>query len=123
VSLRARLADLLGEDPFALPSVRPTVAEALVECTPGSVVAATENGSDVAVVALADGRRFVVPDACPHDGGLLSDGFIEGERLVCARHNWEFDPATGTCHGRPRIRLKSRPCPAVNRCSNQVAGR
>jgi nitrite reductase/ring-hydroxylating ferredoxin subunit len=122
-SLRARLADLLGEDPFAPPSTRPTLAEALVACEPGSVMAATDNGADVAVVALPNGRRFVVPDACPHDGGLLSNGFVEGDRLVCARHNWEFDPETGSCDGKPRIRLESRPCPALKACEPRAGRR
>jgi nitrite reductase/ring-hydroxylating ferredoxin subunit len=92
-SLRALVCDELGFDPD-LPS-RPTLTEAAARCAPGQVVAAEDRGALVAVLRLDDGRAFVVEDTCPHDGGLLSDGYVEGDRLVCARHNWEFDPSTG----------------------------
>lgn len=71
--------------------------QALRVCRPGEVLAARHRGRDVAVFVLGDGRAFAAPDACPHDGGLLSDGFVDGDRLVCARHGWEFDACTGRC--------------------------
>jgi nitrite reductase/ring-hydroxylating ferredoxin subunit len=76
---------------------RPTVAKALRTAAAGSVTAVDDGVRSAALVVLADRRAFVVDDRCPHDGGLLSDGFLDGERLVCARHGWEFDPCTGTC--------------------------
>lgn len=97
-SLRALVCDELGFDPD-LPA-RPSLSEAAARCVPGQVVAAEDRGALVAVVRLDDGRAFVVEDTCPHDGGLLSDGYVEGDRLVCARHNWEFDPTTGQCDRR-----------------------
>ena len=33
----------------------------------------------------------------PNPVGSLSDGFVEADRLVCARHQWELDPRTGAC--------------------------
>jgi nitrite reductase/ring-hydroxylating ferredoxin subunit len=98
-SVRALACDLAGEDCWAEPDPArrdlPTVAEALVRCPRGQVMAARQDGRDVAVGTLEDGRGFVLPDLCPHDGGRLSDGFVERGRLVCARHGWEFDPETG----------------------------
>ncbi|HUH00344.1 MAG TPA: Rieske 2Fe-2S domain-containing protein [Kofleriaceae bacterium] len=96
-STHARVCDLLGEDPRGEQRQRPTVRQALRVCGPGEVVAARHRGREVAVFVLGDGRAFAAADRCPHDGGLLSDGFVEGERLVCARHGWEFDPCTGRC--------------------------
>lgn len=98
VSTRAILADLLGYDPDA--PRRPDVITAAAACRANEVVAAEEAGQPVAVLRLADGRIFVVADRCPHDGGPLSDGWIDGDRLVCARHGWEVDPATGRCDRR-----------------------
>jgi nitrite reductase/ring-hydroxylating ferredoxin subunit len=106
VSLRALIADAIGFDPDAPRGpTRPAVSEALARCPRGGVVAAQDGGGDeVAVVRLVDGRAFVVADRCPHDGGLLSDGFVDGDRLVCARHGWEVDPCTGACtRGRTRV--------------------
>ncbi len=86
--------------PRAKKALRPTVMAAARTLGAGQVAAARDpsRGSlPVAVVRTENGRLFVVPDECPHDGGLLSDGFIEAGRLVCARHGWEFDPETGQC--------------------------
>jgi nitrite reductase/ring-hydroxylating ferredoxin subunit len=94
-SIHALVCDFLGHDPGVPFDDRPTVAEALRRCPAGQVVAARDGTSDVAVCVLEDGRAFAVPDWCPHDGGRLSDGFVEAGRLVCGRHGWEFDPATG----------------------------
>lgn len=98
IATSALIADLCGEP--APP--RPSVAEALVLAAPGSVTPARDGLRAVALVVLPDRRAYVVDDACPHDGGPLSDGFLDGDRLVCARHGWEIDPCTGSC-GRRRV--------------------
>ncbi len=88
------------------PPARPAVAEVLARVQPGSVVAASDGGRPVALVVLADRRAFVVDDRCPHDGGPLSDGFLDGDQLVCARHGWEVDPCTGAC-GRRQVATRA----------------
>lgn len=98
--MRALAADLIGEDPFDPGARRPTVEEALAGCAPGEAVAARRGTENVVVFVLTDGRAFVSPDHCPHDGGWLSDGYVDGDRLVCARHNWEFEACSGRCPGR-----------------------
>lgn len=104
--LEGELADVgLGASTRAL---RPTVAQALRASEPGQVIAAQYRGRPVAVAVLEDGRAFAVPDRCPHDGGLLSDGFVEGDKIVCARHGWEIDPCTGSCPQRPRDVIAAR---------------
>lgn len=98
IATSALIADLCGD----ARSVRPSVGEALAGAAPGTVTPASDGGRAVALVVLADRRAYVVDDRCPHDGGPLSDGFLDGDRLVCARHGWEVDPCTGTC-GRRRV--------------------
>lgn len=63
----------------------------------GEVIAARAGAQRVAVARLASGRLVVVADECPHDGGRISDGFVEGERLICARHGWQLEPRDGRC--------------------------
>jgi phenylpropionate dioxygenase-like ring-hydroxylating dioxygenase large terminal subunit len=103
VSLHAQLLDELGYDPDdGLP------AAGDVRVAPGGMVAARAGGQRVAVARLASGRLVVVPDECPHDGGLISDGFVDGERLVCARHGWELEVRGARCE---RATLGAgRPC-------------
>lgn len=93
-AIAALIEDLCGPEP--LPPRR-SVAEALRTAEPGTVAPASDRGRPVALVVLSDRRAFVVDDRCPHDGGPLSDGFLDGDRLVCARHGWEIDPCAGTC--------------------------
>lgn len=98
------VADLLGYDPDAPDVVRsrPSVEEALERAAPGDVIAAVDGEALVAVVVLADGRAFALEDRCPHDGGWLSDGWLDGDKLVCARHAWEIETCTGKCDRRPQ---------------------
>lgn len=103
IATSAAIADLCGAD---WESPRPAVAEVLRTARPGTVTAAMERGRHVALVVLADRRAFVVDDRCPHDGGPLSDGFLDGDQLVCARHGWEIDPCSGAC-GRRRVESRA----------------
>ena len=102
-STLALALDLIGDDEGA---TRPTVEEALRGSEPGTVTPARRGLAPVALVVLGDGSAYAVPDECPHDGGPLSDGFLDGDRLVCARHGWEIDPCSGACPARPGARLE-----------------
>lgn len=101
-ALKAQMIDLLGYDPDEPDRVRPGVDE--VRVAPGAMRPARDaRGRDVAVARLASGKLVVVEDACPHDGGPISDGFVEGELLVCKRHGWELAP--GRAAGEPCRRV------------------
>ncbi len=91
----AQLIDLLGYDPDdGTPDVRDLPLIPI-----GALVRARDGARTVAVARLGSGVLVVVDDRCPHDGGRISDGWVEGERLVCARHGWELevDGAGGSC--------------------------
>jgi nitrite reductase/ring-hydroxylating ferredoxin subunit len=70
----------------------------------GGVVAARVGARRVAVARLGSGRLVVVDDRCPHDGGRISDGFVDGERLICARHGWELEARNGRCERACKLR-------------------
>jgi len=40
-----------------------------------------------------------ITNRCPHQGGPLGEGMLEGCWLICPWHGWEFDPATGETPG------------------------
>lgn len=50
------------------------------------------------------GRLYVLDDRCPHAGGPLGEGFLEGGTIRCPWHERHFDPATGACVDHPRTR-------------------
>lgn len=80
-------------------------------------MAALDGDLPVAVAVLADGATVVLPDTCPHDGGLLSDGFVEGNHIICARHGWEFDGHSGRCTHQPDLQV---PCTVLAEGSGPV---
>lgn len=98
----ARLIDELGYDPYD-PGDPETTVPALadvgraIEVPAGAILRARDGARAVAVARLGSGRLVVVDDVCPHDGGRISDGFVDGERLVCARHGWELEVVGGRC--------------------------
>ena len=42
-----------------------------------------------------EGKWAALDNACPHQGGPLGEGSIEGGLLRCPWHGWDFHPLTG----------------------------
>jgi nitrite reductase (NADH) small subunit len=61
---------------------------------PGEVIEAEANGVAVCV-ANVEGRLAVLGNVCPHRGGPLGQGWVEGETVVCPWHCWAFNTVTG----------------------------
>jgi len=40
-----------------------------------------------------------ITNKCPHQGGPLGEGMLEGCWLICPWHGWEYDPVTGETPG------------------------
>ncbi len=52
-------------------------------------------GSRTLCVANINGAYFAIDNVCPHRGGPLGQGIVEGPNVVCPWHGWEFEAATG----------------------------
>ena len=64
------------------------------EFAPGTRRVVDADGVAVAVFNLG-GKYYAIKDACPHDGGELSNGKLDGEEIVCPRHVARFSIKTG----------------------------
>ena len=64
----------------------------------------TVNGEDVVLYRRLD-EIFAIGNECPHQGGNLCDGWIEGDILSCPLHGWEFDLRSGVCMTIPGERV------------------
>ncbi len=42
-----------------------------------------------------DGAFYALENSCPHQGGPLADGWLEGTLVTCPWHAWCFDVRTG----------------------------
>src|SRR5436190_7618441 len=75
---------------------------------PGQGRTVNVDGREFAVYNL-DGRFYAMDDACPHRGGPLGAGCLEGSHVICPLHGWEFDVKTGLCLGNPDRRVTTYP--------------
>lgn len=55
------------------------------------------------------GRYYALEAACPHEGGPLADGIIEGLRIICPWHGYDFHLKTGACGLDPDLRALTYP--------------
>ena len=61
---------------------------------PGEMKKFTVDGNDLLIARLEDGY-FALANKCPHMGGSLADGVLEGAVVRCPRHGARFDVRTG----------------------------
>jgi nitrite reductase/ring-hydroxylating ferredoxin subunit len=66
------------------------------EFLPGTVRPVEIFGRRYAVARTEEGF-FAALDRCPHAGGSLGEGSLEGDRIVCSMHGKEFDVHDGSC--------------------------
>lgn len=57
-------------------------------------------------VAKVDGTVSVLDGTCPHEGGPLGEGSIEGNKVVCPWHGFAFDVKTGLNDDDPDLRAE-----------------
>ncbi len=64
------------------------------EIPPGEGRSFSVGAYDVAVFDV-DGRLFAIENSCPHQGGPIADGYLEGPVVTCPWHAWRFDVRSG----------------------------
>ena len=52
-----------------------------------------------------DGEVCAIDGICPHVGGPLGEGFVDGGTVSCPLHGWPFDLRTGQCTTNPRAKV------------------
>ena len=62
-------------------------------------------GERVVCVANVNGTISAMDNVCLHRGGPLGQGVIEGDKLVCPWHGWQYDPKTGQAVHNPTARV------------------
>ena len=61
---------------------------------PGHAKAFVVGPWEVAVFNVA-GQFFALENRCPHQGGPLAEGWLDGTQITCPWHAWCFDVRTG----------------------------
>ncbi|MCB1112140.1 MAG: Rieske 2Fe-2S domain-containing protein [Chlamydiales bacterium] len=61
-----------------------------------SLVVNIPDGREIAIFHI-NGQFYALNNCCPHEGGPLGEGDVEGCQVTCPWHAWEFDIKTGSC--------------------------
>jgi phenylpropionate dioxygenase-like ring-hydroxylating dioxygenase large terminal subunit len=69
----------------------------------------TALGQEFVLYRKTDGTPVVMSDLCVHRGGALSDGWLEGDCIICPYHGWRYR-ADGACDRIP-ANLQGVPVP------------
>lgn len=71
-----------------------TLAAAVDDCPPGSSLEVVVEGRIVALFNV-DGDFYALDGVCPHQGGPLGKGVLDGCVVQCPWHGWRFDVTDG----------------------------
>jgi len=71
-------------------------------------------GDKVICVANVNGVVSAMDNVCLHRGGPLGQGVIEGNKLVCPWHGWQYDPKTGQAAQNPNAKVAVYPLKVEN---------
>jgi NAD(P)H-dependent nitrite reductase small subunit len=63
-------------------------------------------GQEVALFNF-NGEFYAISDMCPHRGASLADGFLDGGKVFCPWHCFDFSLKTGECAMVPSLRVQT----------------
>lgn len=66
-------------------------------------------GEKLICVANVNGTLSALDNVCLHRGGPLGQGVIDGDKIICPWHGWQFHAATGEAVHDPSAKLRVYP--------------
>lgn len=78
------------------PAVRWVALGPLADMAFDPGVTRTVEGREIAVFRR-ENAFFALDNSCPHAGGPLAEGDLDGDQVRCPWHGWGFDLNTGKC--------------------------
>ena len=67
---------------------------AVSDVAPGTAKLVAVDGNEIALFNV-DGTFYALDNECPHRGGPLGEGDLEGCIVTCPWHAWQYDVRTG----------------------------
>lgn len=75
----------------------------IADLKPGACQSVEVEGYGVALFNV-EGRIYALDNTCPHAGGPLGEGRLEGDIVTCPWHGWRFNVRTGERPENPEIK-------------------
>jgi len=73
-----------------------------------------EAGGKSLALFNVDGAWYAVDNTCPHRGGPLGEGDLDGRVVTCPWHAWRWDVTTGANVNNPAVRVACFPVAVEN---------
>ena len=64
-----------------------------------------EVGDRTLALFNVDGKYYAIDNACPHRGGPMGEGDLDGLVVSCPWHAWRWDLTTGANVNNPAVKL------------------
>ncbi len=71
-------------------------------------------GDRMICVANVNGTVTAMDNVCLHQGGPLGQGMIEGNKIVCPWHGWQWNTKTGESGHNPNAKVAVYPVKMEN---------
>jgi nitrite reductase (NADH) small subunit len=71
-------------------------------------------GDKVVCIANVEGTLSAINNLCLHRGGPLGQGLVDGGKVVCPWHGWQWDPKTGQAGHNPNAKVAVYPLKIQN---------
>ena len=81
------------------------VTVAQVDHVPSGTCRTVEVDGIFLALCNVNGTFRAVDNTCPHAGGPLGEGCLNGDLIVCPWHGWRFNVHTGERRENPEIRV------------------
>ena len=75
---------------------------AVADVPPGSGRVVEAGGRSLAIFNV-DGAFYALDNACPHRGGPLGEGDLDGTQVTCPWHAWRWDVTSGANVNNPAV--------------------
>jgi nitrite reductase (NADH) small subunit len=73
-----------------------TCIATVADCPPGTSKEIVV-GDRVVALFNVQGEFHALDGVCPHQGGPLGRGTLQGDTVTCPWHGWQFDVRSGQC--------------------------
>ena len=78
------------------------------EMNPGEGRVVEVEGRSIALFNV-EGRYYAIDNGCPHRGGPLGEGDLDGAVVACPWHAWRWDVTTGANTNNPAVKVACYP--------------
>ena len=78
----------------------------VADLPPQSGKTVSAGNQEIALFNLG-GTFYAINDLCPHRGASLGEGFLDGGRVLCPLHCFDFDLQTGRCGIVPELKVST----------------